>query len=102
MAQFDLFRHARNKRYPLLLDLQADLLRDLATRIVAPLTPVKRLGAKPISRLNPVVTVDGGEYAILFQELAALPATAIGAAAGNLRNRRDELIAALDLLFTGV
>ncbi len=33
MAQFDLFRHARNKRYPLLLDLQADLLRGLATRI---------------------------------------------------------------------
>src|ERR1043166_9726070 len=95
MAQFDLFRHARNKRSPLLLDIQADLLRDLATRIVAPLTPVKRGGAKPISRLNPVVTIDGAEYAILFQELAAVPVRGIGAAAGNLRDRRDELIGAL-------
>jgi len=27
MAQFDLFRHARSKRYPFLLDIQTDLLR---------------------------------------------------------------------------
>jgi hypothetical protein len=39
MPQFDLFRHARSKRYPFLLDIQADLLRDLATRVVVPLTP---------------------------------------------------------------
>jgi toxin CcdB len=102
MGQFDLFRHARSRRYPFLLDLQADLLRDLATRVVAPLTPVKRLGGKPISRLNPVVAVDGAQYAILFQELAAVPVTAIGETVGSLRSRRDELIAAIDLLFTGI
>ncbi len=102
MAQFDLLRHTRSKRYPLLLDVQADLLRDLATRVVAPLTPVKRLGGKPISRLNPVVAVGGKQYAILFQELAALPVTAIGEPVGSLRSRRDELTSALDLLFTGI
>ncbi len=102
MAQFDLFRHARSKRYPFLLDIQADLLRDLATHVVVPLTPLKRLHGKPITRLNPVVTVDGVEHAILFQELAAIPVAAIGNAVGNLRSHRDDLIAALDLLFTGV
>jgi toxin CcdB len=102
MAQFDLFRHARNKQYPFLLDLQADLLRDMATRVVAPLTAVKRLHGKPISRLNPIVEVEGTAYAIPFQELAAIPVSALGAAAGSLRARRDELIAALDLLFTGI
>lgn len=102
MAQFDLFRHPRSKRYPFLLDLQADLLRDLATRVVAPLTAVKRLNGKPISRLNPIVDVEGTRYSVLFQELAALPVTALGAEAGSLRARREELIAALDLLFTGI
>jgi toxin CcdB len=102
MAQFDLFRLPRNKRYPFLVDLQADLLRDLATRVVAPLTAVTRLKGKPISRLNPVVEVEGTKYAVLFQELAALPVSALGDAAGSLRTRRDELIAALDLLFTGI
>jgi toxin CcdB len=102
MAQFDLFRHPSDKRYPFLLDLQADLLRDLATRVVAPLTPVRRLRGKPIGRLNPVVEIEGTEYAVLFQDVAALPVNALGATAGNLRARRDELISALDLLFTGV
>jgi toxin CcdB len=102
MAQFDLFRHARSRRYPFVVDLQAEILRGLATRIVAPLTPVKRLGGKPISRLNPVVIVGGVQYAVLFQELAALPVTALGETAGSLNSRRDELIAALDLLFTDI
>ena len=102
MAQFDVCRHARSRRYPFLLDLQADLLRDLARRVVAPLTPLKRMGGTPISRLNPVVAVDGSQYAVLFQELAAVPVAVIGKPVGSLRSRRDELIAALALLFTGV
>lgn len=102
MAQFDLFRHGRNKRYPFLVDLQADLVRDLSTRVVAPLTPIKRLAGKPISRLNPVVAVGGVEHAVLFQEMAAVPVAVLSDSIGNLRNRRDDLIAALDLLFTGI
>jgi toxin CcdB len=102
VPQFDLFRQGGNTRYPFLLDLQADLLRDLATRVVAPLTSVKRLNGKPIGRLNPVVKIDGKPYAILFQELAAIPTKALGSPAGDLRDRRDELVAALDLLFTGI
>lgn len=102
MAQFDLFRHSRNENYPFLLDLQANLLRDLVTRVVAPLSAVKRLGGKPIGHLNPVVELEGTKYAILFQEIAALPAQALGEPIGNLGGRRDELIAALDLLFTGI
>lgn len=102
MAQFDIFRHLRDKRYPFLLDLQADLLRDLATRVVAPLTAVKRLQDRPISRLNPVVEVEGNQYAVLFQELAAVPVSALGVVAGNLQARRGDMIAALDLLFTGI
>jgi toxin CcdB len=102
MAQFDLFRNSRSKKYPFLLDLQIDLLRDLATRVVAPLSPLKSLGGKPIGRLNPVVEVMGAEYAILFQEMAAFPVQALGESFGNLGHRRDELVAALDLLFTGI
>ncbi len=102
MAQFDVFRHAKSKRYPYLLDLQADLLRDLATRIVAPLMPLARMRGKPISRLNPVVAVNGERYVIVFQELAAFPTSELHDAVASLRARRGELIAAVDLLFTGI
>lgn len=102
MAQFDLSRNPRSKTYPFLLDVQADLLRDLASRVVVPLAPLPKLRGKPLARLNPVVSIAGREYAVLFQELAAIPAKALGETVGNLRSRRAELIAALDLLLTGI
>jgi toxin CcdB len=102
MAQFDVFRHTKSRRYPYLLDLQADLLRDLATRIVAPLLPLARLRGKPIGTLNPVIPVAGEPHVIVFQELAAFPASELGDAVASLHARRGELIAAIDLLFTGI
>ncbi|HEY1813907.1 MAG TPA: CcdB family protein [Kofleriaceae bacterium] len=53
MAQFDVHRNARSAAYPLLLDIQSELLARLATRAVVPLVALKKYGAKPISRSNP-------------------------------------------------
>jgi toxin CcdB len=102
MAQFDVFRHAKSRRYPYLLDVQAELLRDLATRVVAPLIPLARLRGQAISQLNPIVDVGGEPHAILFQELAAFPARELRNPVANLLPRRGEIIAAIDLLFTGI
>ena len=102
MAQFELFRNPRGGDYPLLLDVQSELLARLATRVVVPLMTVKRYGARPITRLNPTVRVRNVEYVLVFQELAAIPSTTLRAPVGSLASRRTELIAALDLLFTGI
>jgi len=101
MAQFDLFRNPRGGSYPLVLDMQSEVLSRLATRVVVPLITVKRYGARPITRLNPTTTVRGTAYVLLFQELAAVPTPALGRYVSSLHARRTELIAALDLLFTG-
>ena len=102
MAQFDLFKNVRRGAYPLLLDVQADVLARLATRVVVPLMTEKRYGARPITRLNPIAVIDGVRHVLVFQELAAVPPEALGARAGSLADRRVDLVAALDLLFTGV
>ncbi len=102
MAQFDLFANPRSKTYPYLLDVQADLLRDLASRVVVPLAPLSKLRGKPLARLNPLVSIAGRDHAALFQELAAIPRKMLRSPVGNLQSRRAELVAALDLLFTGV
>jgi len=101
MAQFDLFRNPRRGLFPLLLDVQADLLSALATRVVVPMTRLKSYGAKPMTRLNPTAVVRAVEYVLVFQELAAIPAAALGKPIGSLASRRAEVIAALDLLLTG-
>jgi len=102
MARFDVYRNPRGGVFPLLLDVQADLLRRLASRVVVPMATLKQLGAKPITNLNPTARIRGVEYVLVFQELAAIPATALGDPVASLAERRSELVAAIDLLFTGI
>lgn len=102
MAQFDVFRNPRRGTFSLLLDVQAELLSDLATRIVVPMSPKKTWAAARLSRLNPVATVARVEYVLVFQEMAAVPVTMLGEPIASLSARRVDLIAALDVLFTGV
>lgn len=102
MAQFDVFRNPRRGAFPLLLDVQADLLSDLATRVVVPMAPKKTWAAARLSRVNPTATVERVEYVLVFQEMAAIPGSVLGEPVASLASRRTDLIAALDVLFTGV
>ena len=102
MPQFDLYRNPRGGAYPFLLDVQSGVLERLGTRIVVPLMTVKRYGARPITRLNPVAKIKGTDYVLVFQDLAAIPSSALGETVGSLASRRSDLVAAVDLLFTGI
>ncbi|MCC7382925.1 MAG: CcdB family protein [Deltaproteobacteria bacterium] len=102
MAQFDLYKNPRGGLFPLLLDVQTDLLSSLETRVVVPLATLKKYRAKPITRLNPTVTIDDVEYVLVFQELAAIPRAALGKPRGSLASLRTDLVAAVDLVFTGL
>ena len=101
MAQFDVHLDRLGKLYPLLLDVQADLLSHLATRVVVPLAVKKKYPATPIRRLNPIIIVRGTEYVAVFQELAAIASSELGAVRGSAAPYRSDLVAALDLMFTG-
>ncbi|NUO49884.1 MAG: CcdB family protein [Polyangiaceae bacterium] len=102
MAQFDVYKNVRGGKFSLLLDVQTDLLARLATRVVVPMATVKQYGATPISRLNPIFKIQGARYVLVFQELAAIEANGLGEQVGTLAAHRAELVAALDLLLTGI
>jgi toxin CcdB len=102
MPQFDVFKNPGGGMYPLVLDIQSDELARLGTRVVAPLVVRKKYGARPIARLNPLATIGSVEYVVLFQDLASIPVSALGERVASLAGRRVDLIAALDLLFTGI
>jgi toxin CcdB len=104
MAQFSVHRnnHARTRGdIPYLLDLQADILSILATRLVVPLYRMECLGSRPMARLTPVVRFQGQELVAMVPELAGIPSKELGPALGDLAADRNELIQALDLLVTG-
>jgi len=104
MAQFDVYLNpntATRKAIPFLLDVQADLLDTLVTRVVVPLILAEEMGLAA-KRLNPQFKVKGASVVMSTAELAGVPNRSLGDKVASLKNKRDEIIAALDLLFTGI
>jgi len=86
---------------PWLLAIQDDLLTSLATRVVVPL--YLKGGATPqVARLTPLMVFRGKTYVAMVPELAGVPRTALGPEAGELAAQRPAVMAALDLLFSGI
>jgi toxin CcdB len=84
----------------LLLDVQSDLLGVLETRVVVPLYRAAETD-KP-SRLTPIFDIEGAVYRMITPQLAAVPRRHIGRKIGTLADQRSDIIAALDMLFTGL
>jgi toxin CcdB len=98
MARFDVHRVAGQPGY--LLDVQADHLAALPSRVVVPLLPPS--AALPAIRdLNPLLRLDGEDVALLTQYLTAVPRADLGPAIASLAPERDAITRALDLLLTG-
>ena len=106
MPQFAVYRNrnaATKVRYPLLLDVQTDFLEQLGTRVVIPLapaTPVVRQTA--MHALTPICSVDGKDYVLVTPQLAGIAAKELGPPVADLSIDRQSIIAALDLLVTGI
>lgn len=104
MAQFDVYLNpnaATRKAIPYLLDVQADLLDTLTTRVVAPLVLAEEMGLAA-KHLNPQFKVKGTAVVMSTAELAGVSNRSLGDKVVSLKNKRDEIIAALDLIFTGI
>jgi toxin CcdB len=96
MARYDVHRLGK----ALVLNVQASLLDDLATRVVIPLIPEGK-APRPIGELNPVLTLQGERYVLLTQALATVPLKELEKTTGSLDSHHDEIAKALDLLLTG-
>lgn len=55
-----------------------------------------------IKTLTPLLEIDGRQYAMLTPQLAGIPKKQMGAKVADLAHRRNDIIAALDLLITGI
>ncbi len=98
MAKYEVFANPDGAGY--LLDVQADLLDTLNTRIVVPLTPLS-IAPKPAKRLNPVFEIEGERVVMLPQFLASVPIAILKIPVANLAGRFDEITNALDMVFVG-
>ena len=105
MAQADVYRNANQgskSRVRYLLDIQSDLLDMLSTRVVVPLCKPEVLNGKLAERLNPVLEVEGRKFVLLAPELAGVSRKVLGDCVGNPSRHRQAIIAAIDLVITGI
>lgn len=89
------------KDTPYLIDLQANLLSDLSTRLVAPLRLKSRFGSSYISKIHIPLQFGGKEYIAFVSEMAAVSEKYLGDEIGSAESLRVDFISAIDLIFTG-
>lgn len=98
MARFDVYPNPDGNGF--LLDVQADLLDGLNTRVVVPLIPATK-APMPAKRLNPVFDIEGESYVMVTQFMAAVPVVILKAPVASLAGSDVEIGNALDMLFVG-
>lgn len=103
--QFDVYENknaSTKRRFPYLLDVQAELLDSIGTRVVIPLAVETESKEIILSQLMPVLPVQGQNHVAVTPQLAGIPVRELSSPVENLSNFRTEILAALDLLITGV
>ena len=103
MQQFDVFanRSTRSRdRAPYLLVLPFRYFLDRRTTVIAPLIDAKLL--TPVPKLNPVFQIDGHQVVFSPMEVVNIPTGELQSFVLNLASERENIIGALDLLFTGI
>lgn len=103
MAQFDVYANPNpvtKSAIPYLLDIQTDLLSNLATRVVVPLYTVSAMG-KAAKHLNIQLSVKRTTVIMSTAELAGVAVSRLGDKVCSLKEHHNEIIAAIDFLVTG-
>lgn len=105
MTQFAVYENtnpATSAAVPLLLNVQSDLLAELGTRVVVPLYTASAMQGKMLRTLTPRFDIEGEPYVMMTPQMAGIAKKQLGAKVADLAVQRDEIIAALDLLITGI
>lgn len=103
MAQFDVYPNpagGMGDAVPYVVDMQSDQLAGLPTRMIAPLARPEDF--QPLRRLNPLVEIGGERLVIMIHLMAAVPRDVLAASVASVADHRDDIINALDFLFTGI
>lgn len=104
MAQFDVHRDpfaAAAETVAYVIELQHDLFGSIDFVLLAPLAP-RRIVARPISILNPVIKIAGDEYVLLTQQIVSVRRNVLREPTVNVAVERYAILRALDMMFTGV
>ncbi len=105
MAQFKVYlnpNQSTRQTYPYLLDIQSNLLDELRTTVVIPLSPASLAGAATLAKLCPTLLIEGESFIAITQQIAGIDRKHVGEEVSDLSQNRAEIIAAVDFMLSGI
>ena len=105
MAQFDVYKNPSQQSrqiFPLLLDIQHEVIEHLDTRLVIPLAKPQYFKNQRLNILMPQVTWQEQSLLLVTPQLSSIAIAVLGQPIGTLRALRSDIIAALDFAVTGI
>ena len=87
--------------FPMLVDVQSELLDDLDTRIVIPLVKSAAFTSYPLGLVMPTVEVDGESYVLVTPQLAGVSQWDLGPHTGSVAAHSHAIFTAMDILLRG-
>jgi toxin CcdB len=102
MPRFDVHQYVVRKSPVLaVVNVQADILESLATRLVVPLVPLVLMKDEALPRLKPRIAINGESFILMTTDMAALRTDALGRVIVNIEDQRQTVIDAIDFLLQG-
>jgi toxin CcdB len=104
VAQLDVYRNpadVEDDELPYVLDVQSDLLAHLNVLIVVPLIRADVIDP-PLPGLNPRFLVEDRTVVMATTLIGGSPVRALREPITNLADHRHEIVAAIDMLVTGI
>ena len=105
MKQFTVYKNNDKKTsstYPYFVDVQSDLLYDLNSRMVIPLSPYAAVNKTNAKKLCPILDFDGEQFILLTHQMTSVPLEMLKSEITSLESYRYEIIDAIDMLVTGI
>ena len=105
MSQFTLYRNddmGTQKAYPYFVDVQSNLLDELNSRMVIPLSPHTLVNKTNADKLCPLIQFDDGDFVLLTHQMTSVPKSILKTEMLSLERYRYEIINAIDMLITGI
>jgi toxin CcdB len=107
MAQFDVYLNSGKgaKAAPFLVDVQHNLLSGCNTRVVIPLLSAKIARERNmdfVENANPLFMFGDTEVVLAAHLMTAIHAKELGGVVGSIASMRPDILAAMDVIFSGV
>lgn len=98
MPRFDVYEHPA---VPFVINVQADLLAELKTRVVIPLLPLTEAKKEVLPRLKPLIKINGKSYVLITTDISVVAVSQLGKLVGNAEDQRQVITEAVDFLLQG-